>query len=72
MSKLKYLRHGLGFTQREMANFLGVSFSLYQKMEIGNKKISISTFKNIKHKENEIRKKLPSFDHKFFLDEIFT
>lgn len=37
MDKLKELRHALGFTQEEMADFLNVSLSLYQKMEIGNK-----------------------------------
>lgn len=72
MNKLKELRHALKLTQREMANFLNVSFSLYQKMEIGNKNISISTFKSIKNKEAEIRKKIPLFDYKIFLEEIIT
>lgn len=72
MDKLKELRHALGFTQEEMADFLNVSLSLYQKMEIGNKNISMSTLKTIKEKEDEIKKIVPYFNYTFFLENIIT
>lgn len=72
MNKLKELRHALGFTQEEMADFLNVSLSLYQKMEIGNKNISISTLKTIKEKEDKIKKIVPYFNYTFFLENIIT
>lgn len=72
MDKLKELRHALGFTQEEMADFLNVSLSLYQKMEIGNKNISISTLKTIKEKEDKIKKIVPYFNYTFFLENIIT
>lgn len=72
MDKLKELRHALGFTQEEMADFLNVSISLYQKMEIGNKNISMSTLKTIKEKEDEIKKFVPYFNYTFFLESVIT
>lgn len=72
MEKEKELRLTLGLTQKEMAEFLGVSLSLIQKIEIGNKKISPELVKTIKDKENEIQKKIPYFTYKIFLEEIIT
>ena len=72
VEKEKELRLTLGLTQKEMAEFLGVSLSLIQKIEIGNKKISPELVKTIKDKENEIQKKIPYFTYKIFLEEIIT
>ena len=72
VEKEKELRLTLGLTQKEMAEFLGVSLSLIQKIEIGNKKISSEFVKTIKDKEKEIQEKIPYFTHKIFLEEIIT
>ena len=72
MEKEKELRLTLGLTQKEMAELLGVSLSLIQKIEIGNKKISLEFVKTIKDKEKEIQKKIPYFTYKIFLEEIIT
>lgn len=72
MEKEKELRLTLGLTQKEMAEFLGVSISLIQKIEIGNKKITSEFVKLIKDRENEIQKKIPYFTYKIFLEELIT
>lgn len=72
MEKVRELRLSLGLTQKEMAEFLGVSISLIQKIEIGNKKISPEFVKLIKDKEEDIKKKIPYFTYKFFLEELIT
>lgn len=72
MNKLQELRHSLNYTQEEMADFLNVSISLYQKMEIGNKRISPETVKRLRDKENIIKQKVPYFSYKIFLEEIIT
>lgn len=70
VEKEKELRLTLGLTQKEMAEFLGVSISLIQKIEIGNKKITSEFVKLIKDRENEIQKKIPYFTYKIFLEEL--
>ena len=72
VEKEKELRLTLGLTQKEMAEFLGVSLSLIQKIEIGNKKISLEFVKTITDKEKEIQQKIPYFTYKIFLEEIIT
>ena len=72
VEKEKELRLTLGLTQKEMAEFLGVSISLIQKIEIGNKKITSEFVKLIKDKEKEIQKKIPYFTYKIFLEELIT
>lgn len=72
MEKEKELRLMLGLTQKEMAEFLGVSISLIQKIEIGNKKITSEFVKLIKDREKEIQKKIPYFTYKIFLEELIT
>lgn len=72
MEKEKELRLTLGLTQKEMAEFLGVSISLIQKIEIGNKKITSEFVKLIKDREKEIQKKIPYFTYKIFLEELIT
>lgn len=72
VEKEKELRLTLGLTQKEMAEFLGVSISLIQKIEIGNKKITSEFVKLIKDRENEIQKKIPYFTYKIFLEELIT
>lgn len=72
MEQLKELRNKMNLTQQEMAEFLEISLSLYQKMEIGYKNISLETLKTIKEKENDIKKIVKDFDYNFFISKIIT
>lgn len=72
MEQLKELRNKMNLTQQEMAEFLEISLSLYQKMEIGYKNISLETLKIIKKKENDIKKIVKDFDYNFFISKIIT
>ena len=52
--------------------FASCPLSDLEKIEIGNKKISLEFVKTIKDKEKEIQKKIPYFTYKIFLEEIIT
>lgn len=62
----------MNYTQKEMADFLNISYSLYQKLELGEKPITINTIKIFKNKEDKIKEKVPLFTYNIFLDKILT
>lgn len=50
LKKLKEFRNGRHLTQREMAISIGVSLSMYEKVERGYVKASRNFIENFKHK----------------------
>lgn len=52
--QLKSLRKQLGLSQRKMADSMGVSLSMYEKVERGNKKASRNFMESLKRKYPQI------------------
>lgn len=63
MNCLKKFREDMGYTQQEMANILGVSRSLYEKVEYSDRKPSRSFL-------SKFKEKFPTFNMNIFFDEI--
>ena len=61
MKTIRDFRLAIGKTQREMAKELGISLSLYEKLESGDKKFSRDLL-------TKIKKKYPLIDITIFLD----
>ncbi len=60
MEELVNYRKAIGKTQQEMADLLGISFSMYQKLEYGIVKPSVETIK-------KFRETFKDFDINIFL-----
>lgn len=64
--ELLRLRKKENMNQKEMANALDISFSMYQALEYGYRKPSVETLEKIKSK-------FPSFDvNKIFTQKVYS
>ena len=50
MDKLKKFRNEIGLTQKAMAKELGITLSMYEKVEGGRAKVSSKFMKRFKHR----------------------